>query len=211
MADLFTAKSLPAEARRSALRRWLTGPPCHLRVIAEEVWAEHSTIDFVAAADNGTPVAVVVAPPGPERELAARTVARGIGAARWLDAHLPNWLKIQPTLPVTPGAPTRAWVLCGPLDPPTRSAALALGPRLEIGRLHELGSAHSEGLYIEWGPAAPSEPSPFAASQPEPVPTEPARREPAPREPWQVPLRSGIALSEFDLGPEELAEFDEPD
>jgi hypothetical protein len=94
------------------------------RVIAEDVLAVASTIDWVALEPGGRACAVLVGGQGEDLELIARALAQ----RAWLAPRVRDWLQIAPRIGLRPEAGVRALLLCPEFRSEALAAAGALGP-----------------------------------------------------------------------------------
>jgi hypothetical protein len=160
----------PGDARRRALRRALASGAERLRVVAEDVLGAETRIDWVCAGPDGETVVVLHADPGLDLEL----VARGLAQRAWVEARLPDWLKLAPELGLRPPAGVRALLLCPAFGAEARAAAHAVPPgtiRLATCHFEHEGSelrawiAPVEGSPTRSAPATPAAPGPAPAAE----------------------------------------------
>jgi hypothetical protein len=120
-------------ARRRALRRALASHWPELRVVAEDVLGAESRIDLVAVGPAGEVLLLLSGEPECDLEL----VARGLAQRAWVEAHLPDWLKLAPDLGVRLEAGVAVLLLCDHFGAEALAAARALGPeRIAIAACH---------------------------------------------------------------------------
>jgi hypothetical protein len=119
--------------RRRALRRALAAQWPELRVVAEDVLGAESRIDLVAVGPAGEVLILLAGEP--EQDLAL--VARGLAQRAWVEAHLPDWLKLAPDLGARLEAGVAVLLLCDHFGAEALAAARALGPgRIAIAACH---------------------------------------------------------------------------
>ena len=159
-----------------------------LRVVAEDVLAAETSIDWVAVDPDGRAVAVLVDDAG--RDLDA--IARAMAHRAWLEARLGSWVQLAPQSGLRPEVGVRALVLC----PGFRAEAIAAAAAAPTGAL---SLAVYRCLRDGAGVHVLVEPLAAEASA---APSKPERR--AVAEPFRT------RLSDFDLGltAEEQAEFE---
>lgn len=122
-----------AEARRRALRHALGTEWQRVRVIAEDVLGAESRIDWVAVGPDGETLLALLGEPDRDLEL----VARGLAQRAWVEARLPDWLKLAPDLGVRPELGVAVLLLCPAFGPEALAAARALGPgRVALASCH---------------------------------------------------------------------------
>lgn len=107
MADLaWQGQPEPASLRR-ALRHALRQRAPELRVVAEDVLAEVSTMDLLAVGDEGELVSIRIAPD--ERDGAdSRLLTSGLADLTWLRPRAADLIKLAPGLGLEPDAEPRA-------------------------------------------------------------------------------------------------------
>ena len=123
MGEASSATSHSADARKRALRRALGAEWQKLRVVAEDVLGAESRIDLVAVGTEGELLLVLVGEAGRDLEL----VARGLAQRVWVEAHLPDWLKLAPDLGVRPEVGVAVVLLCPSFGAEALAAARAVG------------------------------------------------------------------------------------
>ncbi len=109
-------------ARLRVIRRELERLEPGLRVLAEDVLAHRSRIDFVASDAHKGAIAVVVAEP----EAGSHVLATALAHRSWLLDHVSDWLKFAPELAIDASAPIRVWVIAADFEPELIAAAGAL-------------------------------------------------------------------------------------
>ena len=175
---------------RFAVRRQLETIEPGLRVVAEDLLADVSTIDLVAVDVHGRAVLVLIADDGEDLE----TFTRALAARAWVSPRVRDWAQLAPELELRPDAGVRAILVSPGFDPDTTAAALSLGSeglelalyKLAGGDLGassqmQLMTSRNENPVSDRAPRPPSEPSVF---------------------------RSGLSEEELGLSPEEIREFD---
>jgi len=122
LSDLVPCLPFPRDELRSQVRDQLASFAPPLRLIAEELTTECSTIDFVAVDPDGRCAALLLAGEGECREALTRSLA----ARAWLTRHARHWAKLAPGLELQPDASAFAILLCPSLHPETIAAAEGL-------------------------------------------------------------------------------------
>ena len=189
-----SAAAEPGAERRRALRRALVAHWPELRVVAEDVLGAESRIDLVAVGPAGEVLLLLTGEPERDLEL----VARGLAQRAWVEAHLPDWLKLAPQLGARPEAGVAVLLLCDHFGAEAMAAARALGPgRIAIAACHWV----SDGAELRaW--LAPIELEPLATVS-APV-TSPAPPPPAPE------FRTGLRDEDLGLSADEQSAFGRP-
>jgi hypothetical protein len=122
-----------SDAQRRALRHALGSEWQRVRVIAEDVLGAESRIDCIAVGPDGGTLLILLGEPGRDLEL----VARGLAQRAWVEAHLPDWLKLAPELGVRPELGVAVLLLCPVFGAEALAAARALGPgRIALASCH---------------------------------------------------------------------------
>jgi len=174
-------------ARRRALRHALGSEWQRVRVIAEDVLGAESRIDWVAVGPDGETLLALLGEPRRDLEL----VARGLAQRAWVEAHLPDWLKLAPELGVRPELGVALLLLCPAFGPEALAAARALGPgRVALATCHF--AADDAGLRAFLSPieiGAPSAPEPAIA-------------------PAQAEFRTGLTDEDLGLSADEHTSFE---
>lgn len=152
------------EARRRALRHALGSEWQRVRVIAEDVLGAESRIDWVAVGPDGETLLALLGEPDRDLEL----VARGLAQRAWVEARLPDWLKLAPDLGVRPELGVAVLLLCPAFGPEALAAARALGPgRVALASCHFAADGPELRAFlepIELGTPAPAQmPAPTRA------------------------------------------------
>jgi hypothetical protein len=131
-----------ADDEQRALRRAIAprlgqlGTP--LEVIAEDVLGEEDgVIDWVAAAPDGRAVVVLVA----NRSGDAALLQAGLVQRAWVEARIPDWRKLAPTLAVREETPARVLLIAREFERATRIAAReAAGAAIVLARWRLAGT-----------------------------------------------------------------------
>ena len=122
--------------RRRALRQALGRLEPSLRIVAEDVLALQSRIDWVAVDDQHRIVAILLV----NREEDAAGFSRALAHRQWLLEHLPDWLQLAPDLGANPSAGARAILVAPSFLPETIAAAGALpADWIQLLRTNEAG------------------------------------------------------------------------
>ena len=131
-----------ANDEQRALRRAIAprlgqlGTP--LELIAEDVLGEEDgVIDWVAAAPDGRAFVVLVA----NRTGDAALLQAGLVQRAWVEARIPDWRKLAPTLAVREEPPARVLLIARDFDRTTRIAAReAAGAAIVLARWRLAGT-----------------------------------------------------------------------
>ena len=131
-----------ANDEQRALRRAIAprlgqlGTP--LELIAEDVLGEEDgVIDWVAAAPDGRAFVVLVA----NRTGDAALLQAGLVQRAWVEARIPDWRKLAPTLAVREEPPARVLLIARDFDRATRIAAReAAGAAIVLARWRLAGT-----------------------------------------------------------------------
>jgi hypothetical protein len=191
--DPAAAAAESSAERRRALRRALASHWPELRVVAEDVLGAESRIDLVAVGPAGEVLLLLAGEPEHDLEL----VARGLAQRAWVEAHLPDWLKLAPDLGARPEAGVAVLLLCDHFGAEALAAARALGPgRIAIAACHWVADGSELRAWL-----APIELEATGA------PAAPA----APVAPPAPPVfRTGLRDEDLGLSDEEQSAFDRP-
>ena len=122
----------PAPSRAELLRLLrarLPEPWPALRVVADELLAAETAIDWVAADAQGSAVAVLVGEAGRDVELVGRALAH----RAWLEPRLRAWVQLAAPGALRPEAGVRALVLCPAFGAEALAAASAGGGAVSLG------------------------------------------------------------------------------
>lgn len=164
-----------------------------LRVLAEDVLAHRSRIDFVASDAGQRAVAVLVAEP----ELGGRALATALAHRIWLLDHIADWLKLAPELALDAKAPVRAWLIAADFDAELIAAASALPDRwIEFWRVLEISRgdvSHCQLLPVP----IPCRNGGLRSAGASPVPGADLPR-----------FRTGLTARDLGLSDEEIAQFE---
>jgi hypothetical protein len=172
--------------RRRALRHALGSEWQRVRVIAEDVLGAESRIYWVAVGPDGETLLALLGEPGRDLEL----VARGLAQRAWVEARLPDWLKLAPDLGVRPELGVAVLLLSPAFGPEALAAARALGP----GRV-ALASCHF----------APDGPGLRAFLEPIELRAPPAAQRQAPA---RAEFRTGLTDEDLGLSDDEHSSFE---
>lgn len=123
MADLSPAPGRRRSELLREIRARLPSAAPGVRIVAEQMLAEESRIDFVGVDADGAVHLVLIGEKGSDLAL----VALGLAQRAWVEARLPDWLQLAPELGLRPAAGVRLLLLCPAFGPESRSAARALG------------------------------------------------------------------------------------
>jgi hypothetical protein len=109
-----------------------------LELIAEDVLGEEDgVIDWVAAAPDGRAFVVLVA----NRTGDAALLQAGLVQRAWVEARIPDWRKLAPTLAVREEPPARVLLIARDFDRTTRIAAReAAGAAIVLARWRLAGT-----------------------------------------------------------------------
>jgi hypothetical protein len=109
-----------------------------LELIAEDVLGEEDgVIDWVAAAPDGRAFVVLVA----NRTGDAALLQAGLVQRAWVEARIPDWRKLAPTLAVREEPPARVLLIARDFDRATRIAAReAAGAAIVLARWRLAGT-----------------------------------------------------------------------
>ncbi|MBS1106950.1 MAG: hypothetical protein H6Q91_2452 [Deltaproteobacteria bacterium] len=132
-----------ANDEQRALRRSIAprlgqlGTP--LELIAEDVLGEEDgVIDWVAAAPDGRACVVLVA----KRSGDAALLQAGLVQRAWVEARIPDWRKLAPTLAVREEPPAQLVLIAREFERATRIAAReAAGAAIVLARWHLAGTS----------------------------------------------------------------------
>jgi len=157
-----------------------------LRLVAEEVLADVSSIDWLGVDGEGRAVLVLIADEGDD----LATFTRALAARAWAVPRVRDWAQLAPPLRFRPGAGVRALLVCTGFDPDTTTAAVTLGSQLvELVLYKALAGPLADEGEIE----ALLEPQQGAAARA------------AQRPPADPPVfRSGLSEADFGISSEEL-------
>jgi len=158
--------------------------------IAEDVLGADTPIDLVGADPDGRAVLVLVGGEGSDHEL----IGRGLAQHAWFTAHVADWLKLAPRLPLRPEAGVTVVLLCPAFRPESIAAARALPvPALALATLRFVhDGAQIQPLIEPLGGAAPAAARAANASLLPPV----------------AAFRTGLTEADLELSGEEHAEFE---
>lgn len=109
---------------RLDLRRAVEGLEHGWRIIADDVLALESRIDWVLADAEGRVILALHVPAG---ETAAQ-LGRALAHRAWVEARLPDWHKLAPERRLDPESPPLALLIAEDFDPEVRAAVGALPP-----------------------------------------------------------------------------------
>jgi hypothetical protein len=187
------SESSDSSARRTALRRALASQWAELRVVAEDVLGAESRIDLVAVGPAGEVLLLLVGEPGADLAL----VARGLAQRAWVEAHLPDWLKLAPDLGAKPDAGVAVLLLCEHFGTEALAAARALGPsRVAVAACHWA----TEGAEVRaWISPIELEIPAANGAQPEPLPGAP-----------RTEFRTGLRDEDLGLSADEQISLEQP-
>lgn len=157
--------------------------------IAEDVLGADAPIDLVGSDPDGRAVLVLVGGEGDDLEL----IGRGLAQHAWFTAHVGDWLKLAPELPLRPEAGALVVLLCPAFRPESVAAARAVPvPLFALATLRFLqNGAEVEPLIEPLGSSAPAPP-----------------RSAAPPGAPLAPFRTGLTEDDLALSSEEHAEFE---
>ena len=160
----------PAPPRAELLRlvgARLAEPWPALRVIAEELLAAETAIDWVAADARGAAVAVLVGEAGRDVE----SVARALAHRAWLEPRLRAWVQLAAPGGLRPEAGVRALVLCPVFGAEAIAAASAGGGAVSLGVYRCLRDGAGMHVLLEPVGRAPDAAGREPAALPEPFRT----------------------------------------
>ena len=171
--------------RRRALRQALGRLEPSLRIVAEDVLALQSRIDWVAVDDQQRIVAILLVNHNED----AAGVPGALAHRQWLLEHLPDWLQLAPDLGAHPTAGARA-ILVAPSFLPETIAAVGALPAdwLQLLRTNEPGP-RATATAADTG-------TDFSGS------TAPVLQD------HQVTFRSGLSSQDLKMTDEEAKEFE---
>ena len=177
-----------SDAQRRALRHALGSDWQRVRVIAEDVLGAESRIDCIAVGPDGETLLILLGETGRDLEL----VARGLAQRAWVEAHLPDWLKLAPELGMRPELGVAVLLLCPSFGPEALAAARALGPgRIALASCHFAPDGQELRAFLT--PIELGSPQASAAE-----PTAPARAE----------FRTGLTDDDLGLSSDENTSFE---
>ena len=107
------------EVSREAVREQLPHLRPPLRLLAEELLAEESTIDFVTVDPAGHVALLLLGKEGEDASL----LTRGLAHRAWVKARLEDWRQLAPDLGLAADANVSAVLLCPSFRPETLTAA----------------------------------------------------------------------------------------
>ena len=189
MSEIVRAASAARAELRLGLRERLGELGGGLRVLAEGMVGEFSTIDLVAVDAAGQLTLLLIGEEGEDLELLTRALA----LRRWVQVRVPDWLQLAPDLEIKPDAQARAILICPSFHPETVAAADSLGNGVcDLVLYRHIRDGEQKLLWTE------SLPTPAERRAPRPV----ARvAEPA-------SFRSGLTDADLNLSPRERREFE---
>jgi hypothetical protein len=172
---------------RQAVRRELEALEPGLRLVAEDVLADVSTIDWLGVDSAGRAVLVLIADDGDD----LATFTRALAARAWATPRVRDWAQLAPPLRFQSEAAVRTMLVCSGFDPDTTTAAVTLGdPGIELALHKPMAGDFADPGEIELlnGGASPRPQSRSHSSAP--------------------PFRTGLCAADFGLSPEEQSEFE---
>ena len=108
---------------RQAVRSQLETVEPGLRLVAEDLLADVSAVDWLGVDASGRAVVVLIADEGDD----LATFTRALSARAWAAPRVRDWAQLAPALRFDPEAGVRALLVCESFDPDTTSAAVTLG------------------------------------------------------------------------------------
>jgi RecB family endonuclease NucS len=151
---------------RQAVRRQLEGLEPGLKLVAEEVLADVSSVDWLGVDAHGRAVLVLIADEGDDLS----TFTRAIAARAWARPRVRDWAQLAPPLRFQSGADVRAVLVCPGFDPDTTTAAVTLGERaVELALFKPLAGDLADPGEIEL--LTPQPPRPAQSVEPPPFRT----------------------------------------
>lgn len=188
MPDLALTSPPPrTELLRQLRTRIQTAAP-ELRLIAQELLAAGSPIDFVAVDPGGDVTLLLVGGPDEDLEL----VARGLAQRAWVLPRVRDWLQLAPELGVRPGAGVRLILLSPSFSAESVGACQALGdaaPALWTYVCVRNGAGIDTLIEVLEAPTHSSNPAPGVSDR-------------APS------FRTGLSEADLGLSPAERSEFE---
>jgi hypothetical protein len=159
--------------------------------VAEDVLGAESRIDLVAVGAAGEVLLVLAGEAGRDLEL----VARGLAQRVWVEARLPDWLKLAPDLGARPEAGVAVVLLCPSFGSEAVAAARATGSGLLTLATCRFGAdPGAEGAELRaWI---------------DPIELEPARSPTEVGRPALPRFRTGLTDADLGLTPDEAAALD---
>ena len=188
MPDLALTSPPPRTELLRQLRTRIHAAAPELRLIAQELLAAGSPIDFVAVDPQGDVTLLLVGGPGEDLEL----VARGLAQRAWVVPRVRDWLQLAPELGVRPGAGVRLILLSPGFSAESIGACQALGdaaPALWTYLCVRNGAGVDTLVEVLEAPAHRSDSAPAA---PDGAPT----------------FRTGLSEADLGLSPAERREFE---
>jgi hypothetical protein len=171
-----------------------------LRVVARDLLAAETSIDFVAVDSAGRAVLVAVGERGGELAL----VARGLAQRAWVEPRLGDWLQLAPNLGIRPEAGVRVVLLAPEYGPDARAAAAATGPgAVELATYRCVRNGAWLGALVEWLDAPPAARRPMARHPAGPAGAPPPTGAP----PGPARFRTGLREEDLGLGADEGGEL----
>jgi hypothetical protein len=178
-----------------------------LRVVARDLLAAETSIDFVAVDSGGRVVLVLVGEPRGDLAL----VARGLAQRAWVEPRLGDWLQLAPNLGIRPEAGVRVVLLSADYGPDSRAAAGAAGATaLELATYRCVRNGAWAGALVEWlgtQPEATLRPTALPIPSPSPPRSEPAAS-PGAASPPSAVFRTGLSEEDLGLSTTERADFE---
>jgi len=189
LSEIALAPLPPRPVLRRSLRSRIADLDPSLRVIAEDVLGETSTIDLLAVDRKGGVVVLLIGDEGQDLEL----IARALALCAWVRPRVRDWLQLAPDLGLNPNAGVRALICCPAFQAETITTAGSLRPAvLKLARYQWVRNAGSETVLLEALPLPGATP---VSEREAGLPLEPA------------PFRTGLTEDDLDLSAEERGEF----
>jgi len=184
------------EVSREAVREQLPHLRPPLRLLAEELLAEESTIDFVTVDPAGHVALLLLGKEGEDASL----LTRGLAHRAWVKARLEDWRQLAPDLGLAADANVSAVLLCPSFRPETLTAAEALGDAVQLVLCCSVHSGGGDSRVVFETLTGPA-PGP-AARGPRTAPSAVSARRPEP-----TSFRSGLTEADLQLTADERLEF----
>lgn len=138
MAELEPASLPERRILRRTIRHELRRLHPSIRVFAEDLLTETTTVDLVGRGASGELVAIRIGRPSEDERLLTSLLAD----CAWLGPRLEDWCKLAPQLDLDPDASVRGLLVCPDFRRETCSAVSLLPQQIRLLRYHWLPRQH---------------------------------------------------------------------